>query len=125
MNLLRRNPNPDPIRYRYASPLIIRWARPEDRASLEALAELDEATIPPAPVMVGFVEDELWAAVSLTSGTAICDPFKPSADVARLLAERGRQLTVSEPRARFRFARRGQRAARLGLKARFGHGAVS
>ncbi|MGE5617596.1 MAG: hypothetical protein ACM3UX_01530, partial [Candidatus Woesearchaeota archaeon] len=68
MNPLRRDHTPNPTRYRHTPPLTIRWARPDDAASLAVLAELDEATVPPAPLMLGFVDQELWAAVSVSTG---------------------------------------------------------
>lgn len=87
--------------YRRSPPVTIRWAAPTDAESLRLLAELDEAPVPAAPVLVAAVDGELWAALSLSSEAMICDPFRPSAEVAVLLRERGRQLTVrrrSEPR---------------------------
>ena len=60
------------------------------------LAELDEVGVPPAPHLLAFVGEELWAAVSLSSGEVISDPFRPSAEVAALIRERGRQLTAAE-----------------------------
>lgn len=103
--------------YRDSPPLTVRWASPADAEALEILAELDEAAVPQAPRLLGFVGDELWAAVSLSTGAAISDPFRPSADVARLVSERGRQLTVAARRSgRFGPARRRRRAAVLGLR---------
>jgi hypothetical protein len=120
MNLLRRNSTSPLVGYRHVPPLSIRWAGPDDTEQLEALAELDEAPIPPAPLMLGFVDDELWAAVSVSTGVTIADPFKPSGDVARLLAERGRQLTVTGRSAGSRLLRRGLAPARSSLRARLG-----
>jgi hypothetical protein len=119
MNLFRRNLTPALTSYRHAPPLTIRWARPDDTENLEVLAELDEASIPPAPLLLGFVDEELWTAVSVSTGAAICDPFKPSADVARLVAERGRQLTVPGRSGLTRAARRP-----AGAKLRVGQSAV-
>lgn len=86
--------------YRACEALTIRWATPGDGPELQALAELDEASVPPAPVLLGLVGNELWAAVSLSSREVVADPFKPSAEVASLVIERGRQLTVTQPRHR-------------------------
>ena len=55
MNFRRRNETL--VGYRHAPPLAIRWAEPADAAQLQALAELDEATVPDAPLMLGFVVD--------------------------------------------------------------------
>ncbi len=120
MNLLRRNFTPQLVGYLHAPPLSIRWAGPEDGEKLEILAELDEAPVPAVPLMLGFVDDELWAAVSVSTGVTIADPFKPSADVARLLAERGRQLTVPGQGSGFRLRRRRREPSRVSLRARLG-----
>lgn len=99
MKLLRRN-DPDPtIAYRWSPEVTIRWATPADQARVEILAELDEARVPPSPLLLGLVGDELWVAASLSSETVIADPFRPTAEVALLVIARGEQLTVSRPRA--------------------------
>jgi len=83
-------------RYRRAAPVTIRWATPADTRTVEILAQLDEAAVPPAPLLLAFVGEELWAALSLGTGAMVGDPFRPSADLVPLLRERGRQLTVPE-----------------------------
>ena len=80
--------------YRRSPALTIRWATPADAPNLAILAELDDARVPPPPVLLAFVGDELWVALSLRTGTVIRDPFRPSADVANLVHDRGRQLTA-------------------------------
>jgi hypothetical protein len=80
--------------YRRSPALTIRWATSADTPRLATLAELDDARVPPPPVLLAFVGDELWVALSLRTGTVIRDPFRPSADVAMLVHERGRQLTA-------------------------------
>jgi hypothetical protein len=117
-----RNQSPLVSGYRYAPPLTIRWATPEDAERLEILAEVDEAEVPSAPLLVGLVDDELWVAVSLSSGAAICDPFRPSADVAGLVTQRGRQLIVAGRPSPLRLARWRRRSSRLNLEARLGEG---
>jgi hypothetical protein len=84
--------------YRDSPPVTVRWATPADEERLEVLAALDEAVLPPAPRLLGIVGDELWAAVSLSTGAVISDPFRRSAEVARLVSERGRQLTIRDRR---------------------------
>jgi hypothetical protein len=84
----------------------IRWATPADAPDLALLAELDESPLPPAPLLLAFVGNELWAAFSPGTGAVIADPFRPSAELADLLRERGRQLTVPAPAwTRLRVAR--------------------
>jgi hypothetical protein len=98
MNLIKRRPQLHPAGYRRSPTVTIRWATPADARSLEILAQLDEAPVPPAPLVLAFVGDELWAAFSPSSGQTISDPFRPSAQVVDLVRERGRQLTVPELR---------------------------
>jgi hypothetical protein len=92
--------------YRRSPPVTIRWATPGDVRELDVLAELDEAPVPAAPLLLAFVGEELWVAFSPGTGALISDPFRPSAEVAELIRERGRQLTVPEPgRSRLRAVR--------------------
>lgn len=84
--------------YRHAPAVTIRRATPADERSVEILAEVDDARVPPGPLLLAFAGDELWVALSLATGAAICDPFRPSAEVAALVRERARQLSVPEPR---------------------------
>lgn len=78
--------------------MTIRWATPDDARELGVLAALDEATLPPAPLLLAFVGEELWAALSLDTGAMLRDPFRPTTELAALLRERGRQLTVPDAR---------------------------
>ncbi len=112
-------PDPSPRSYRNAPPVTIRWANASDLERLEILAELDSARIPSPPLLLGFVGEDLWAARSLATGRHIADPFRPSAEVARLLAERGRQLTVPE-RRRFRLPSRSRHESALRITGRLG-----
>jgi hypothetical protein len=97
MNLLRRKSRIRIGAYRRSPAVTIRWATPADAPRVELLAELDDARVPPAPLLLAFVGEELWVAASPGTGAAVCDPFRPSADVAALVRERGRQLAVPEP----------------------------
>lgn len=112
-----RHPEASPRSYRHAPPITIRWAGSSDTERLEILAALDEAAIPAPPLLLGFVGEELWAARSLSTGAAIADPFRPSAEVVSLLAERGRQLTVRQHRPRLRLPRGPQASRRRRSKA--------
>jgi hypothetical protein len=96
MNVFTRKSSRPAAGYRHSPALTIRWATPEDAQQLEVLAELDEAPLPPAPLLLAFVADELWVALSPGSGAMLRDPFRPTTELAALVRERGRQLTVSE-----------------------------
>jgi len=94
MNLFAPKPPIDVAGYRRSPAVTIRWATAEDAAKLAILAEFDEATVPAAPVLLGFVGDELWVAASVSTGATISNPFRRSSEVAELVLERARQLTV-------------------------------
>jgi|SRR5947209_13602874 len=97
MRLVQRTPASNHAAgYRRGAPVTIRWATPADGRAVEILAELDEAAVPPAPLLLAFVGDELWLALSLGTGAVVSDPFRPSAELVPLVRERGRQLTVSD-----------------------------
>jgi hypothetical protein len=82
----RTSPNP-------AEALTIRLAGPADTAALGRLAQLDSAPAPkPVPMLVAEVGGELRAALPLDGGRAIADPFRPTAELVAILAERARQL---------------------------------
>lgn len=83
----------------------IRLARPQDVRALELLGHLDAdrataarlAGLAEAPwdgaVLVAEVEGEVLAALVPEDGTAVADPFRPTASLATLLRLRAEQLT--------------------------------
>jgi hypothetical protein len=83
----------------------IRYARHADTDALTRLAQLDSHAALTGPVLVGEVDDEIWAAVSVTDYQVIADPFRPSGELAFLLVERARQLRRHEGRRRRRSVR--------------------
>src|SRR5215218_3248220 len=66
----------------------VRPAHPDDERALTRLAQLDSARVPSAPLLVAFEGGELRAALSLTTGTAIADPFVPTAWLVEVLRAR-------------------------------------
>jgi hypothetical protein len=74
------------------SSLTIRFAAPDDEATLSRLAELDSSRAPRGAVLVADVGGETWAALSLDDGHAVSDPFHASAEALWMLTERARQL---------------------------------
>lgn len=94
-----------------ASQILIRPGYADDEHALFRLAALDSAAGPPPfPVLVAEVDGELSAALSLHDGSAIADPFRPTADIVALLRAHAAAVTPA-PR------RRRRRAPRLGLAA--------
>jgi hypothetical protein len=78
--------------------LTIRRASAADTVALARLAALDSAAPPTGDLLLAEVDDELWAAVQLDTGTAIADPFRPSGDLVELLRLRanGMRSDLSE-----------------------------
>jgi hypothetical protein len=65
--------------------LTIRTATTADQFAIRRLAVLDSASPPTGDVLLAEMDGELWAAVSVATGDAIADPFRPSGDVVELL----------------------------------------
>ena len=81
--------------------LTIRRATAEDTLAVRRLAALDSAFPPTGEVLLGEMGDELWAAVSVDTGAAVADPFRPSSDIVDLLRFRAGRLTgESRPQGR-------------------------
>jgi hypothetical protein len=78
--------------------LTIRTAGPGDAAAIRRLAQLDSSPVPTAPVLLAEVGDEPWAAVSLTSFSAVADPFRPTAELVLLMIDRARELDRAQRR---------------------------
>ena len=77
---------------RWAS-LTVRLATSADRPALERLAALDGAETPPSgPVLIGSMMARPVAALSLSDGHVVADPFAPTFELVELLRLRARQL---------------------------------
>lgn len=70
----------------------IRRSRAGDRAALERLAQLDSRRLAEGDLLVAEVDGELRAALPVVGGSAIADPFAPTAPLVTLLVLRARQL---------------------------------
>jgi len=75
-----------------ADAVTLRFSRPEDDRALEQLAQLDSARAPHGPHLVAEVGGALRAAISLTDGAVIADPFHRTAELVELLRAQARQL---------------------------------
>jgi hypothetical protein len=93
--------------------IVIRPERPEDQGALVRVAELDCARVPAAPLMVAVVGGQLRAALSLSDGTTIADPFHRTASLVELLTMRAEQLRSGAGARPRRFARLRRVAARV------------
>ncbi|MCW3017429.1 MAG: hypothetical protein JWO02_4521 [Solirubrobacterales bacterium] len=70
----------------------LRPATQDDAAAVRRVASLDSATVPVGPLLLGIIDGEVSAAVSLTTGAVVADPFKPTANVVELLVLRAARL---------------------------------
>ena len=65
--------------------LTIRLASADDSQAVRRLAVLDSAFPPTGDVLLAEMGNELWAALSVDTGAAVADPFRPSRDLVDLL----------------------------------------
>jgi hypothetical protein len=72
--------------------LTIRRATADDAFAVKRLAAIDSAAPPTGDLLLAEMGEELWAAVSLDTGAAIADPFRPSGDIVDLLRFRAERL---------------------------------
>jgi hypothetical protein len=77
--------------------LTIRPAAAADESAVRRLSALDSAFPPTGDVLLGEVDGELWAALSIDTGHAVADPFRPSGDLVDLLRFRAERLTAEQP----------------------------
>jgi hypothetical protein len=66
-------------------PVTVRMASARDGAEITLLAERDTRPVPPAPRLVAERAGRIEAVLSLTTGAAVADPFRPTADLVELL----------------------------------------
>ena len=71
-----------------SSTIIIRTPRPDEAFAVRRLAYLDSQRPLRGDVLVAQVENDLLAAISLTEGRVVADPFTHTADVVELLRMR-------------------------------------
>jgi hypothetical protein len=84
-----------PIYPKLPETLTIRLGSPADEDELVRLAALDSAATPAQPVLLAEVDGHLLAAVGISDGTVVADPFHLTADLVDLLRTRARQLTAT------------------------------
>jgi hypothetical protein len=75
-----------------ADGLVIRHLDGDDLAAAKRLAQLDSTPLPEGDLLGALVEGRLLAAISLTSGESIADPFSRTAELRALLELRAAQL---------------------------------
>ncbi len=85
------------------SSITIRPAYADDDTAITRLAALDSAERPPAaPLLVAEVDGELHAALSLSDGSTIADPFRPTLHILTLLRVHAAEMARRPARQRRR-----------------------
>lgn len=77
--------------------ITIRRATAADELAIRRLAVLDSAFPPTGEVLLAEASDELWAALSVDTGHAVADPFRPSRDLVELLRLRAARVRGDSP----------------------------
>ncbi len=67
------------------SQVTVREATADDGGALRRLAELDSSHVPADPMVVAEVGGEMRAAVSMSDGGVIADPFHPTKEVVEMM----------------------------------------
>ena len=75
--------------------ITIRSFHEGDEAAVELVAELDDRPVPPGPLLVAEIEGTVEAAVGMSGGETIANPFAACADVVELLHARAEQLRAA------------------------------
>lgn len=78
--------------YDNTGPVTIRAARAVDGAALRRIAQRDSRPIPNGELLIAEVNGEAQAAIALATGEVIADPFRPTAELVRMLGLRRSQL---------------------------------
>jgi hypothetical protein len=66
-------------------PVTLRLADADDGAALRRLAELDSRPLPPGPHLIAERNGRIDAALSLSCGRTVADPFRRTAELCLLL----------------------------------------
>jgi hypothetical protein len=72
--------------------VLVRRAAASDDAQIRALAQLDNRRLPSGPFLVAELNGKVVAAVSLSTGTAVADPFRATGDAVAMLRLRALQV---------------------------------
>jgi hypothetical protein len=91
-NWMRRNGKATDNTVALLDGVTIRRSHARDREALERLAQLDSRRLADGQLLVAEVAGELRAALPLSGGSAIADPFRPTAPLVSLLQMRAQQI---------------------------------
>src|SRR5215212_6734676 len=85
--------------------VLVRNAAADDEGRIRRLARLDDRRLPSGPFLVAELGGEPVAAMSLTTGVVVADPFRRTGDAAELLRLRSAQIAARERQLAAREAR--------------------
>jgi hypothetical protein len=71
----------------------VRTASPDDADALDRLAALENMRLPGGPMLLAEVGRDVRAALSLSDGTVVADPFHPTAELIELLRQQATELS--------------------------------
>jgi hypothetical protein len=75
--------------------VLMRRATIADAARIRELSRLDDKRMPAGPFLVAVVSGEISAAVSLSSGSVVADPFRLTGDAVAMLRLRAAQVGMT------------------------------
>jgi hypothetical protein len=75
--------------------VLMRRATIADAGRIRVLARLDDKRLPAGPFLVAEVAGEIVAAVSLSNGTVVADPFRLTSDAVAMLRLRAAQVSTT------------------------------
>jgi hypothetical protein len=82
--------------------ILLHFARPDDSGVVRRLAALDDAPPLQGEVLLAFVAGEAVAALSLSDGRVVANPFVPTAHAVSLLRLRAEHLSRERSRRSWR-----------------------
>ena len=88
-------PEPDGTATLEPETITIRPLQENDVAAVEQLAELEESSVPPGPLLVAEIEGTIEAAVAVEGGETVANPFSASGEAVSLLRLRAAQLRAA------------------------------
>lgn len=92
----------------------LRAARPDDAPDVARLAALDSRRVPAGPLLLAEENGVLRAALAVTTGEAIADPFAPTEHLLALLRRHARRRDAPPG---WHVPPRGTRLPRIALRA--------
>ena len=112
-NLLTRRLTPVAPTGAWPDSITIRRATADDAPALARLAALDSHPQLRGDVLVAEAGGDIWAAAEIDGAWVLADPFRPSGELALMVAQRAGDIRAAAARA----ARAEQRRARKAAKA--------